>query len=304
MPFAPANFHESIEMDPVELTALFMQAGMSVEQLNHAGVSPVQVAAIRGKAEHLQLLIDKGADLAYEDPVFSSNVTDFAVVGGNPDILQIVLDAGAPAGGGPASMPILIDAVQSHSLEMFHRILSEFPDTSVTDKFGQSPLMHACLAGEKQMAEELMDAGADINAVEPRGGTMLGAAAFAGDWELVDFLIAHGADPLQRYRGGRTLLFELARHPDWPRSLAQSLLEQGIDLDAVEELGNSTALIAAARTGNLPMVSFLLENGADPGFVDATDNSACDYARLAQNGEMLILFARYGVTSDKQFPVD
>lgn len=304
VPFAAHNFHESIEIDPVELTALFLQAGMDVDEPNHAGVSPVQVAAIKGKPEHAKLLMESGADLEYEDPVFSSNVTDFAVTGGSVEMLEQVLEAGAPPGGGPNSMPLLIDAVQSGNLEMFRYVLERFPDPTVRDRFGQSVLMRACLMGETEIARELIEAGADIHEAEPRGGTILGAAAYSGNWELVRTLIDMGADPYESYRGGRNLFFELAGNPGIPLDLAESLIDGGLDVNQVEELSNVTPLIVAAQFGNVPMARILLENGADPDVADSNGKTAHDYAVLAQNGEMLALFARYGITGDGGPEVD
>ena len=302
--FEPVRFHESIEIDPAELTALMLQAGMHPDVPNHAGVSPLQAASYQQKQEHMEVLLSHGADVNYTDPRFQATPVDFAVGSGNVEVLRRLMEEGADPAGGSDSRRILIDAIESGSAEMFDFIFERFPDISVTDKSGQGCLMNACLVGNRYAVDRLFDAGADVSETEPMGGTPLSAAAFRDNWDLVDFLIGKGADPLASYRGNRNLFFEIAGSYDWPRELAEQLREQGLDFDQVEERSGNSPMTIAARKGNNSFVEWLLENGADPSTVDQSGYSACDYARFTANGELLALFARYGITSDKELPAN
>jgi ankyrin repeat protein len=65
--------------------------------------------------------------------------------------------------------------------------------------------LHAALAGPApEIARSLIDAGADVNAVQQDGVTPLHEAAANGNLELVKLLLAHGADASARDAKQRT----------------------------------------------------------------------------------------------------
>jgi ankyrin repeat protein len=64
--------------------------------------------------------------------------------------------------------------------------------------------LHAALAGPApEIAQSLIEAGADVNAVQQDGVTPLMEAASAGQLELVRLLLEHGADPNAKDGKGR-----------------------------------------------------------------------------------------------------
>jgi ankyrin repeat protein len=69
--------------------------------------------------------------------------------------------------------------------------------------FDATPLHSASAAGQREVCEVLLDAGADVNAVQHGGYTALLDAAQNGNTELVDLLLARGADREARLDDGR-----------------------------------------------------------------------------------------------------
>jgi ankyrin repeat protein len=69
--------------------------------------------------------------------------------------------------------------------------------------FDATPLHSASAAGRRDVCEVLLDAGADVNAVQHGGYTALLDAAANGNAELVDFLLERGADRTARLDDGR-----------------------------------------------------------------------------------------------------
>ena len=62
------------------------------------------------------------------------------------------------------------------------------------DVYGDTPLHYAVSSGHTEIAELLIDAGADLEAKNPAVGTPLLFAVLQGHKEVVELLIAEGAD--------------------------------------------------------------------------------------------------------------
>ena len=114
------------------------------------------------------------------------------------------------------------------------------------DAQGASALLHACGAGHREVARQLLDAGADASLAAENGMTALGAAVAARREPLVTLLLERGADVDQRLPGESTALM-VAAAMGYPE-LAERLLDAGADVNAVDARGRS-ALHAAAQFG-------------------------------------------------------
>lgn len=172
-------------------------------------------------------------------------------VDGTGAMAQILLDAGAPVDGNP------------------------------TDS--ETPLMTAASYGDVEVAQVLIAAGADLDATaKPTaggvpGGTALRHAAVFGMTDVVDVLLAAGARDLVQSAAAGDIGGMLATDtPDVDRVAAlriaaahvqleviDHLLAAGTPIDGVDRDG-STALHAAAYSGQPDSVRHLLTHGADP----------------------------------------
>lgn len=114
--------------------------------------------------------------------------------------------------------------------------------------------MHWCalrgIVGENQheIANALLEAGADPNAIVPNSGSVLEWAVESGNLRLVEVLLDNGAD--------------------------------------VDLIGNTTALIVAARTGNTCAAKLLINRGADVK-IKVGSFRAADYAATFGYEELL-----------------
>lgn len=128
---------------------------------------------------------------------------------------------------------------------------------TVNSSVGLTPLHFAARKGSFEMAQLLIQHGADVNAADNDGNTPLLEAAHGGPWKpeadqsLITLLVDNGADVSFHTAAaiGRADLLELGARNE-------------PDLNRLDAAG-STALYHAAHNNHLTCVEWLLEAGAD-----------------------------------------
>lgn len=115
-------------------------------------------------------------------------------------------------------------AAKTGDVEALKLHLSDGADPNVTDpKFGVTALSWAALEGKEEIAELLIEAGADIGAKNLDGATPLHAAAFMGQLEIVKLLLDYGADVAAKTLNGETPLDTAQANWTYTRSIANYL---------------------------------------------------------------------------------
>ena len=107
----------------------------------------------------------------------------------------------------------------------------------------RSLLTDAVERGDLELAEALLQAGADPNAVDAAGDTALVLAAREGRAPLAARLLAAGADARARDALGHTALWFAARGGQL--EVVRLLIQKGVDLDAADVQGRTPYDIAA-----------------------------------------------------------
>ncbi|EED11950.1 ankyrin repeat-containing protein, putative [Talaromyces stipitatus ATCC 10500] len=128
------------------------------------------------------------------------------------------------------------------------------------DRSGTTALQWACERGHLEIAQLLLEKGADVNAQGGYYGNALNAAAEGGYLEIVQLLLEKEAD-VNTQRVEHSNALQAAARGGY-LEIVQLLLEKGADVNAQGGYyGN--ALNAAARGGYLEIFQLLLEKGAD-----------------------------------------
>lgn len=182
---------------------------------------------------------------------------------------------------------------------------------------GVTPLWTACLNGSESMVRRLLQAGANPNAALLLGETPVMAAARSGSPAVVEQLIAKGANVNARAARGQTALMWAVsqQHPD----VVKVLLTRGADVHARSEVwsevmavpphghpdynraiphGGDTALMFAARVGDLPSARLLVAAGANVNDADAWGVSATTLAAHAGYRDIVTFLLENGADAN------
>ena len=179
-------------------------------------------------------------------------------------------------------------ASQNGSAPMVRRLLEAGADPNLSLLLGETPLFVAARAGNPDVVEQLLARGANIDARAARGQTPLMWTVAQKHSAVVSVLISGGADIHARSdvwsqvmavpphgrleynkaipHGGDTALMFAARVGDL--TSAKLLVEAGANVDDADAWGVSATTLAA-HSGFGDLVEFLLERGADPNMAPA-----------------------------------
>jgi ankyrin repeat protein len=184
-------------------------------------------------------------------------------------------------GAGPGPSSPVADAAREDDLRLVRALLADGADVNVPQGDGMTALHWAAYNGNRELAQALLGAGAQV-ARETRNGsyTPLHLAAQAGSGPIVRLLVGAGADVTARTEGvgGATALHFAASAGDTAAVVA--LLDAGAEVNSVDLAWGQTPLMFAASRNRVDAVRTLLTHGADVGarsrFLDVPARAASD----------------------------
>jgi len=255
-------------------TPVAPQARQAAEEFASGWLTPLMFAAREGDAESARFLVAAGADVnAIAGD--GKDALGLAIFNGNYELASFLVDNKSRVNQADTQgFTPLFWAVDRRNMET----APNFPWRVTADPL---PLI-----------KKLLDAGADPNALinnTPRArmragsprivfATALMRAAFSGDLELVRLLLAKGADPAVVSRDNETVLeaaaalgfiqgYSKGRSAAERLDVIKLLVDLGADVNAADDYG-ITPLMAAANIGEVAIIQFLVDRGADLGAYD------------------------------------
>ena len=164
-------------------------------------------------------------------------------------------------------------ASQNASPAMVRRLLQARANPNIPLLLGETPLMVAARSGNADVVEQLLAAGATPDARAARGQTALMWAVAQKHPDVVRVLLAHGADVHARSESwSQVMAVSPHGHPDYNRAIPY---------------GQSTALMFAARVGDLASARLLVAAGANVNDTDAWGVSVTVLAAHSGFGELV-----------------
>ncbi len=254
-----------------------------------AGPSDVADAVMKGNRTEARALVERKADVNAPQPD-GATALHWAAYRDDLETADLLIRAGANvrAANRDGATPLSLACINGNAA-MTERLLKAGADPNERGPNGETPLMMAARTGNVDVMKALLDSGAVVNAKESlRGTTALMWAAAESHPAAVRLLAERGADVGARSSAvakGRTAYLaptpaERARTNDGPfggnqpDTPARAAAATAVDQDLAERIaflrrdqdqdgGGLTALVFAARQGDLESARILLAAGAD-----------------------------------------
>jgi ankyrin repeat protein len=255
-------------------------AGASVNTALPGGETVLMTASRGGQLPAVQFLISKGADVNTKDATSGQTALMWAAARDNAAAVKALVAGGADIKA-RTNNPTRVSGRMSESGNTFQAP----PPTGFT------PLLFAARAGAIEATRALIEAGANVNDTLSDGESALVVATANAHWQLADLLLDHGADP-NLAAAGWNALHQTARErrpnigfgtpgpiPSGTLdsiNVVKKMIAKGVDVNArmskngmkdgqrnrLNRLG-TTAFFLAAKNTDTELMKVLLDAGAD-----------------------------------------
>jgi ankyrin repeat protein len=320
--------HWAAHWGDLETVDALLKAGANVTALNRYGATPLSEGVRIGSEELVNKLLQTGADPNTLVTSQAETVLMKASRDGNLGAVKALLEHGAEvnakenfrgqtavmwaAAEGHAAIVSLLAAhgadlnLRSYDRDTTGPKMEAGTPAAPIARGGLTALLFAARQGEIETVKALLDAKADINAVDSDGNNALVLAILNTHYDLTQLLIDRGADVNIAAKNGRTALYSAVEmhDVDWsPRpahketdkatsmDIIHALLDHKANVNAqltapapiekhAQDMGDktmaagTTPFTRAARSADVELMHYLLDHGADPKLVGKDNQTA------------------------------
>lgn len=163
---------------------LLLRSGADVNATLPEGETALMTAARSGNGDAVKVLVEASANVNAKDTSRGQTALMWAAARNNGDVVRTLLAAGADLN------------VRTSTTNRAGGRVSESGNTFTGPQpTGFTPMLFAVRAGALQAVQELVTAGANVNETLSDGQSALVVAAANAHWQVADYLLDHGADP-------------------------------------------------------------------------------------------------------------
>ncbi|KAM9509581.1 ankycorbin isoform 1-T2 [Guaruba guarouba] len=216
--------------DPEKVASLLGKKGASATKQDSEGKTAFHLAAMKGHAECLRIMVTHGADVTAQDGAGHSAL-HLAAKNSHPDCIKRLLQSKCPADSTDNSGKTALHyAASCGCLQAVQLLCEQKCPINVKDLDGNIPLLLAVQNGHTEVCKHLLDHGADINTRDKNGRTALMMACEAGGLNMVEALLKKGADvSLVDVFGHNALHYSKLSENTGIQNLLSSKLSQDMD---------------------------------------------------------------------------
>jgi ankyrin repeat protein len=208
-------------------------------------LAPIQSAIQQGDAARVRELIAEEPALLTARTAQGISLISLSCYMRQPAIAAIFTECGG--------ILDIFDASSTGDINRVRELAEAFPESiHAYSSDGFYPLGLAAFFGHRQIAEYLLDSGADVNQAADNAFKVapIHAAVSNGDIETVRLILERGADINARQQNGFTALHGAAGAGR--ADLVELLLAHGADRHALTDDGKTPAAVAAERGHTIP----------------------------------------------------
>lgn len=273
-----------------------------VDFRNEDGMTPLMLCAVYDRTDKMKMLIEKNASVNLKD-LSGNTALIIAASNGNMASVKVLMENGASAEiENSSGATALAEAARTGRPEIVSYLLNCGVDVNHKDKNNTTVLMRAARAkvAALETVKILVENKADIKAQDNAGIPAAGYAIGASNIEVFKYLLSLSPDMLKDTSQSFPMLKKAIYRKDLPA--VQVLVESGVpvnrersevvlaaektDLNAITRgLTRSkfmddgrTPLMWAAESGNVDIVKYLIEKGADVNAKDSTGKKVVDFS--------------------------
>lgn len=241
---------QSVSQNILAVAEKLLAAGADVDHKNYTGQTPLMYSISQCNYSLTELFIRHGADINAKDTM------------------------------GKTPIYIASDLANSFGSRMVKRLLQLGADPNSLDIHGTSPL---CISRSPKSSLLLIDAGADINAVNNYGSTPAHIAAYNGRSDILDILLKKKADINKTDMRDLTPLHSAVLIYYGPENsrCVQLLLDAGADINAKSWKKQTPFYLACC---NMPKYLVSMMMRYSPELNAADDYGETPFTRLAYRG--------------------
>jgi ankyrin repeat protein len=276
-----------------------LQTGADPNEVGTEGETVLMTVARSGSVSAARALLEAGADVTARERWHGQTALMWAAGYGHPDLIDLLVDYGA-------------DINAASNVEEWERQVTAEPRAKWLPPGGMTPLLFAAREGCLDCIPVLVELGADVDQTTPDGISAVVSALINGHYDVAAALVRADIDPNLVDYTGRGGLYAAADFNTMPSSnrpapyvtqneftaldVGRMLIERGADVNAqlVRQSpyrakldrgndtvlgGGSTALMRAAKAGDLPFMQMLIDAGAQVEF--RTERGGVDALLLA-----------------------
>ncbi|NWZ05351.1 RAI14 protein, partial [Agelaius phoeniceus] len=180
--------------DPEKVASLLGKKGASATKQDSEGKTAFHLAATKGHAECLRIMVTHGADVTAQDGAGHSAL-HLAAKNSHPDCIKRLLQSKCPADTTDNSGKTALHyAAACGCLQAVQLLCEHKCPINIKDLDGNIPLLLAVQNGHTEVCKYLLDHGADINTRDKNGRTALMMACEASSLNMVEAFLRRGAD--------------------------------------------------------------------------------------------------------------
>jgi ankyrin repeat protein len=270
------------------LIDLLIEAKADMQAVDANGNRPLDSAVLHGQLSAVEALLRHHADITYVHPLDGRGPLHEVCMRGYANLVKPLIDAGAdPTAHDRFGQTPLDIALAYKNGSVVAALLHLGQTLKESQEVAEETMESATLRGQTEIARLLLDNGLDVNKPSAKGSIYLNDAALKGQKKMVQLLLDHGASLTARNQTGGTALHDAALGGN--ADVVGLLLDRGLEIDDHERESGATPLMMAASMGRVEVVSLLLKRGANRQLRDKAGHTALERARDTENEEVVKL---------------